>query len=53
MIFMDNIGVHALFNVVSCKLRLPVDPPEVAVCHLNEKLPPDLRVLGIQDNYII
>ena len=50
---MDNIGVHALFNVVSCKLRLPVDPPEVAVSYLNEKLPPDLRVLGRQDDYMI
>ena len=43
-------GVHALFNVVSMKFRLPTSNLQEGRRMLNEKLPEDIRILGKQQH---
>src|SRR5215210_8158557 len=43
-----DAGVHAVGQVASCALTAQIEPPQIARA-LNAVLPPDIRVVGVED----
>lgn len=39
-------GVHAIFNIVSCKMKIPSDNMPKIIQNINDELPNDIKVLG-------